>query len=88
MEKYFCPTDTVRCIKIGPSERGKSELQTNSFYSPSLHQDKYQKLYKGFNNYIPIHIMLNNLNEEDKDLVNEERVIDKKFEKSPTEINM
>ena len=31
MAKYLSPTDTVRCIKIGPSERGKSELLTDSF---------------------------------------------------------
>ena len=55
-------------------------------YSPSLHQDLYQKLFKCFSNYIPIHIIPNILNEEDMDIVIEEIVNNKDFEKSDCEI--
>ena len=66
MEKYLYPNHPVRCIKTGPSECGKSVFLTNLIlniineyekiyiYSPSLHQDFYQKLIKCFSNYIPI----------------------------------
>ena len=54
--------------------------------SRSLHQYLYQKLIKCFSNYIPIHIIPNILNEEDIDLVIEEIVNNKDFEKSDTEI--
>ena len=46
----------------------------------------YQKLIKCFSNYIPIHIIPNILNEEDIDIVFEELVNNKDFEKSDTEI--
>ena len=55
-------------------------------YSTSLHQDLYQKLNKCFTNYIPIHIIPNILNEEDIDIVIEEIVNNKDFEKTDTEI--
>ena len=55
-------------------------------YSPSLHQDLYQKLFKCFNNYIPIHIIPNISNEEDIDIVNDEIVDNKDFKKYDTEI--
>ena len=67
MEKFLYPNHPVRCIITGPSECGKSVFLTNIFlnisneynkkyiYSPSLHQDLYQKLIKYFINYIPIH---------------------------------
>ena len=55
-------------------------------YSPSLHQDLYQKLIKCFSNYIPIHITPNILNEGDIDIVIEEIVNNKDFQKSDTEI--
>ena len=98
MEKFLYPTHPVRCIITGPSECGKSVFLTNLIlnvineydkiyiYSPSLHQDLYQKLIKCFSNYIPIHIIPNILNEEDIDLVIEEIVDNKDFEKSVTEI--
>ena len=54
--------------------------------SPSLHQDLYQKLNKCFSNYIPIHIIPNILNEEDIDVVTEELVNNKDFQKSNTEL--
>ena len=62
MEKILYPTHPVRCIKTGPSECGKSVFLTNLIlniineydkiyiYSPSLHQDLYQKLIKCFSN--------------------------------------
>ena len=54
--------------------------------SPSLHQFLYQKLIKCSSNYIPIHIIPNILNEEVIDIVIEEIVNNKNFEKSDTEI--
>ena len=98
MEKFLYPTHPVRCTITGPSECGKSVFLTklilniiNEYdkiyiYSSSLHQDLYQKLNKCFNNYIPIHIIPNILKEEDIDLVIEEIVNNKGFEKSDTEI--
>ena len=55
-------------------------------YSPSLHQELYQKLIKCFSNYIPIHIISNILNEEDIDLFIEEIINHKDFKKSNIEI--
>ena len=98
MDKYLYPTHAVRCIITGPSECGKSAFLTNLnlkiineydkiyIYSPSLHQDLYQKLNKCISKYIPIHIIPNNLNEEDIDVVIDEIVHSKGFEKFDTEI--
>ena len=98
MEKILYPTHPLRCIITGPSECGKSVFLTNLIlniineydkiyiYSPSLHQDLYQKLIKCFSNYIPINIIPNILNEEDFDVVIEEIVNNKDFEKSSIEI--
>ena len=73
MEKFLHP---VPCIITGPSECGESVFLTNLvlkninefdkiyIYSPSIHYDLYQKLTKCFSNYIPIHIMPNNINEK------------------------
>ena len=97
MEKNLYPQNPVRCIITGPSECGKSLLLTNSFsniineydniyiYSQCLHQNIYQKLIKCFSNYIPIHIIPNNLNEEDIDVVIDEIVSNKDFHKSDCE---
>ena len=97
MEKILYPTHPVRCIITVPSECGKSVFLTNLIlniineydkiyiYSPSLHQDIYQKLTKCFTNYIPIHIIPNILNEEDIDVVIEQIVNKKDFEESNTE---
>ena len=94
MEKFLHPTHHVRCIITGPSEYGKSVILTNltlniineydkiNIYSPSFHQDLYQKLIKCFSNYIQIHIISNILNEADIDAVIEEIVINEDFEKS------
>ena len=98
MEKFLYPKHPVRCVITRPSECGKSVFLTNLFlniinesdkiyiYSPSLHQDLYQKLINCFSNYIPILIIPNILNEEDIDIVNEEIVNNKDFEKSDAEI--
>ena len=98
MEKILYPTHPVRCIITGPSECGKSYFLTNLIlniindydkiyiYSPSLHQNLYQELIKGFSNYIPIQIIPNILIEEDIDIVIEGIVNNKDFEKSNTEI--
>ena len=98
MEKILYPTHPVRCIITGPSECGKSVFLTNLIlniineydkiyiYSPSLHQDLYQKLIKCFSNYIPIHIIPNILNEKDIDIVIEEVINNKDFQKSDIEI--
>ena len=98
MDKILYPNHPVRCIITGPSEYGKSVFLTNLIlniinefdkiyiYSPSLHQDLYEKLIKCFSNYIPIHIIPNILKEQDIDIVIEEIVNNKDFEKSDTEI--
>ena len=98
MEKILYPTHPVRCIICGPSGSGKSYFLTNLIlniineydkiyiYSPSLHQDLYEKLLKCFSNYIPIQIIPNILNETDIDIVIEEIVNNKDFQKSDIEI--
>ena len=97
MEKKLCPNHPVRCIITGPSERGRSVFLTNlnlnfinensKIYisSTSLHQDFYQKLLMCFSNSKPIQIIPSILNEEDIDIVFEELVKNKDFEKSGTE---
>ena len=71
MEKFLYPNHPVRWIITGPSECGKSVFLTililniiNEYdkiyiYSPSLHQDLYQRLFKCFSNYIPINLIPN-----------------------------
>ena len=98
MEKFLYLTHPVRCVIPGPSECGKSVLLTNLIlnvinefdeiynYSPSLYRDINQKLHKCFSNYIPIHILPNSLDEEDFDIVIDEIVKNKGFEKSDTGI--
>ena len=55
-------------------------------FSPSLHQELYQKLVECFNHFIPTHIVPNVLNEEDIDVVIEEIVHNEDIEKADTEI--
>ena len=98
MEKFLYPSHRLRCIICGPSNSGKSVFLTipilnikNEYdkiyiYSPSLHQDFYQKLFKCFSNNIPIHIVPNILNEEVIDIVIEEIGKNEDFQKSDTEI--
>ena len=56
MGKFLYPNQPFRCIISGPSNVGKSVFPTNLIlniteydkiyiYSPSLHQDLYQKLF-------------------------------------------
>ena len=98
MEKFHYPNHPVRCIITAPSECGESVFLTklilnisNEYdkiyiYSPSLHQDLHQKLIKCFGYYIPIYIIPKILNENDIDIVVEELVNNKDFEKSDTEL--
>ena len=98
MEQILYPNHPLRCIITGPSNVGKTYFLTNVIlfiineydkiyvYSPSLHQDLYQKLIRCFNNYIPIHIIPSILNEEDFDIVIEKIINNKDFEKSNIEI--
>ena len=98
MENFLYSNHPVRYIITGPSEYGKSVFLTNVFsnifndsdkiyiYSPSLHQDFYQKIINCFSNYIPIHINPNKLMEENIDLVIEEMINNKIFKKSVAEI--
>ena len=98
MDKNLYPPHPCRCIITGPSSSGKSVFLTNLIldiineynelfiYSPSLHQNLYQKLIKCFSNHIPIHIIPNILNEVDIDLVIEEIVNNKDFQKSAIQI--
>ena len=55
-------------------------------FSPSLHQDFYQKLSKCFSNYIPIHVIPNFLNEDDFGIVIDEIINNKGYEKLDIEI--
>ena len=94
MEKILYPTHPCRVIITGPSCSGKSVFLTNIIlkiinefdkiyiYSPSIHQDLYQRLIKCFSIYIPIHIIPNILNENDID----ELINNNGFEKSNIEI--
>ena len=97
MDKFLYPTHPVRCIITTPSGCGKSKVLTNLIlniinesekkyiYSPSLHQDS-QKLIKYLDKYIPINIIPNISNEEDRDVVIDKEDNDKDSEKSDTEI--
>ena len=98
MEKILYPNHPCRGIITGPSESGKSYFLTNLIlniineydkiyiYSPSLHQELYQKLIKCFSTYIPNNIISNILNEEDLDILIEEIINNKDFQKSDIEI--
>ena len=98
MDKILYPSHPCRVLITGPSCSGKSVFLTNIILniineydkiyicSPSLHQDLYQRLINCFSNYIPIHIISNILNEEDLDILIEEIVNNKDFEKSDIKI--
>ena len=98
MDKKLYPNHPCRVIITLPSESGKSYFLSNLvlnvineydkiyIYSPSLHQDLYQRLINCFSNYLPVHIIPNILNEEDLDILIEEIVNNKDFEKSDIEI--
>ena len=86
MEEILYPNLPLHCIITGPSSSGKSLSLTNLvlnnineydkkyIYSPSLHQDLYQKIFKYFSKYIHISKIPKILNEEDIDLVIEKIV--------------
>ena len=98
MDKILYPSHPCKCIITGPSNAGKTVFLTNIIlniineynkiyiYSPSLHQELYQRLIKCFSNYIPINIIPNILNEEDIDILIEDIVNNKDFQKSDIEI--
>ena len=97
-EKFLYPSQPNRCTITGLSNVGKSVFLTNLIlnivkeydkkyiYSPSFHQDFYQKLFKWFSNFIPIHVIPKTVKEEDINIVSDEIVNRKDFEKSETEI--
>ena len=86
LEKILNPPLPVRCIITGPANNGKSVILTNLIfnfiskydkvyiYSPSPHQDLYQKLITCFIKYIPINITTNTLNEENTGIAIEENL--------------
>ena len=98
MEKILYPIHPCRCIITGPSNVGKTYFLTNIIlniineydkiytYSPSHHQELYQKLIRCFSTYIPIHIIPNVFNEENIDIIIEEVINNKDFQKSDIEI--
>ena len=98
MENYLYPPHPVRCIITGPSECGNSVFLTNLIltiinehdkiyiYSPSLHQDLFERLIKCFSIYRPIHRITDILNEADNDIVIDEIVNNKDFVKSDIQI--
>ena len=97
-EKVLYPKHPARVISAGPSEFGKSIFLTNitsnnindydkiNFYSPSLHQNFYERLIKRFKNYKPVHIIPNVLNGDDIDIVIDEVNKNKDFENFDSEI--
>ena len=100
MEKILNPSHPLRCIITGPSNSGKTYFLTNIIlniineydkmyiFSPSLHQNLYQRLIKCFNNYIPINKISEILNEEDLDILIEQIIADKDFQKSNIELEV
>ena len=100
MEKILYPSHPCRVIITGPSNVGKTYFLTNIFlniineydkiyiYSPSLHQNLYQRLNKCFNKYTPINKISEILNEEDSDILINEIIADKDFQKSNIELEV
>ena len=100
MDRFLYPQHPIRCAVTGPSQCGKScflsnliLISVNTFekkytYSPSLHQNLYQKLFTYFTEYIRVNIIPNILNEEYIVLVIDEIVNDKNFEKSDTGVEI
>ena len=103
MEKLLYPCDSVRAIITGPSNSGKTYFLTNLIlniiddfqkiyiYSPSLHQDLYQKIIRCMNAFFTTqHVIQNIINEgysiDDIDSVIEIIVNDPDFESSEKEI--
>ena len=89
MEKISYPNHPVMCIITGPTECGKLVFVSNLILKNLNEFEKtclYQKLIKYFINCIPIHRIPIILNEEDIDIVIDEVVNTKDFEKTDTEI--
>ena len=98
MEKILYSNHPVRCIITGPSECGKSVFPTNLIlniiseydkiyiYSPSSSLRFISNLIKCFSKYIPINKIPTILNEEDIDILIDELVNNKGFQKSDCEI--
>ena len=99
MEKILYPNHPCRVIITGPSGIGKSVFLTNIILNIINEYDKIyiytlqvfiknyiKKLIKCFSNYIPIHIIPNILYKEDIDIIIDEIIDNKHFEKSNTEI--
>ena len=98
MEKILYSNHPVRCIITGPSECGKSVFLTNlilniiseydkiCIYSPNSSSRFISNLIKCFSKYIPINKIPTILNEEDIDIVIDELVNNKDFQKSDCEI--
>ena len=71
LENFLNPQNPVRCVITEPRKCGKSFILTISFlniskefdniynYSPSLHQDFYQKFIKCVSSYLPTNIKAN-----------------------------
>ena len=87
MEKFLYPTHPLRCVLTGHSECGKSVFLTNlilnffnefdkniHLFTQSISRFIPKKLINCFSNYIPIHIIPNNVIENAFDIANEERV--------------
>ena len=93
MKTNLYSSHPIRCIITGPTECGKPCSPTSlSFniindygkihvYSPSLHQDSYQKKFNCFSTFMPIIIIRNISNEEEIDLVTSETVFDENSER-------
>ena len=100
MEKFLYPSHPVRAVLTGPSECGKTCFLSNLIlniiddfskiyiYSPSLHQELYQKLIKCFTAFLPLNVIKNVLDQplEELDSLIVEIVNDEDFESSEKEI--
>ena len=100
MEKYLYPHHPARVVITGPSECGKTCFLTNLIlniiddfskiyiYSPSLHQELYQKIIKCFTAFLPLNVIKNVLVQllAELDSLIVEIVNDEDFESSEKEI--
>ena len=100
MEKILYPSHPLRGVLCGPSNSGKTYFLTNKIlniinefdkiyiYSASLHQNLCQRIIKCFTNNIPFNIISEILNEEDLDILIEDIIADKDFQKSNIELEV
>ena len=82
-KKSFFLTNLVSNIINDFEQVLKKKLKKTS---PRLHRELYQITFKCFTNCIPLHTIPKFLNDEEIDVVIEETVSDKVFEKSDTEV--